>query len=73
LIPLYGRLSDWLQPWIKSTTLAPGVSRPRVVGIDSLTGHWQLASVIVGLPLLQSHVSIARKDALVQIQRYVQF
>jgi len=37
------------------------------------TGHWQLASVIAGLLLLQSHVSIAGKDALVQIQRYAHF
>jgi len=72
LIPLYGRLADWLQPRITSTALALGVSRPCVVGIDFFTGHWQMVSVSGGLFLLQLHVSIARKDALVQIPRYPQ-
>merc|ERR1712196_282553 len=71
-VPLYGRLSFYLQPRIKRAVVPLGVSRPCVVGLDLFTGYWQMVSVSGGLFLWQSHVSIARTDALAQIPRYMQ-
>jgi len=67
LIPFFERLPDWFQPRLKAPHghwVFPGHGWWELI---FFTRHWQLASV-GSVSLLLSHVTFARKGALVQIR-----